>query len=175
MKKAIIIIAVISLTTAIVFTILYSINKNVLFLSLTLTFFTTAYHFWMRLIVGYTFNILMKNKADYTKNWYQIHNWEEKLYNILKVKKWKKYMPTFSPDLFDIKKHSLDEIAQAMCQSELVHETIIVLSFLPIILSIWFGDLPIFLITSIIGALIDLSFVILQRYNRPRIIKLIKK
>lgn len=84
-------------------------------------------------------------------------------------------MPTFVPELFDTKKHSLDEIAQAMCQAELVHETIIILSFAPILLTIWFGDFWIFLITSVLAALFDLCFVIMQRYNRPRIVKLIKK
>ncbi len=35
-----------------------------------------------------------------------------------------------------------------------------------------FGTLPVFLATSVFTAICDLSFVILQRYNRPRIIKI---
>ena len=62
-----------------------------------------------------------------------------------------------------------------MCQAEIVHEIIIVLSFVPIIFSIWFGELLVFIITSVISALIDSIFVMLQRYNRSRIIKLIKE
>lgn len=175
MKKNMIIISVITVTGTLLFTILYLLIKLPLFLTLAITFGTTAYHFVMRLIVGFVFNILLKNKADYSKRRYQIRPWEKKLYKKLKVKKWKKYMPTFVPELFDTNKHSLDEIAQAMCQAELVHETIIILSFAPLLFTIWFGDFWIFLITSILAAMFDLCFVIMQRYNRPRIIRLIKK
>ena len=175
MKKTVFSLAFLTLGFTIIFLMIYLFNKTSLFLTLTLSFGVTAYHFCMRLIVGYLFNILMKNKADYNGKWYHIHPWEKKLYKTLKVKKWKNHMPTFNPELFDTNKHSLDEIAQVMCQSELVHETIAALSFLPILLAFPFGDFPVFLITSIIGALIDICFVIMQRYNRPRIIKLIKK
>ncbi|MDE6727234.1 MAG: hypothetical protein K2J80_04760, partial [Oscillospiraceae bacterium] len=34
-----------------------------------------------------------------------------------------------------------------------------------------FGSLPAFLITGVLGALVDLVFVIVQRYNRPRLIR----
>ena len=67
-----------------------------------------------------------------------------------------------------------DEIAQAMCQAELVHETIVILSFVPVAFSAVFGAFWVFLITSLCAAAFDLMFVIIQRYNRPRIIRLIK-
>lgn len=38
-------------------------------------------------------------------------------------------MPTYRPDWFDPRLHSWKEIAQTMCQSEVVHEIIAVLSF----------------------------------------------
>ena len=88
---------------------------------------------------------------------------------------WKRKMPTYDPELFNPRKHSWDKIAQAMCQSELVHETIVMLSFLPIFASIWFGSAWVFIITSMLGAFIDMIFVIMQRYNRPRIIEIIKR
>lgn len=173
MAKKMKICTVILLIGAVLFTVLYFHFKVKAFLTLAITFSVAFYHFCMRLFVGFIINILMKNKADYTKKHYQIKDREKKLYKKLKVKKWKKYMPTYEPELFDTKKHTPDEIAQAMCQSEIVHETIFVLSFAPVFLTIWFGDLPVFLITSIIAALFDLMFVIMQRYNRPRIIRLI--
>ena len=80
-------------------------------------------------------------------------------------------MPAFQPALFDTKIHFWSEKAQAMCQAEVVHEIIVVLSFVPILFSIWVGALPVFLITSILSAGMDLMFVILQRYNRSRVIK----
>lgn len=90
----------------------------------------------------------------------------------MNIKKWKNKMPTYNIDIFDISKHSWDEIAQAMCQSELVHETNIIFSFLPMIASIWFGAFAVFFVTSILSAVFDLMFVFMQRYNRSRILKM---
>ena len=129
----------------------------------------------MRLTVGVAFNLFMKNRADYTGKWYQCRNWETKLYKWLRVKQWKSKLPSYQADYFDPKKHSWDEIAQAMCQAELVHEVIIVLSFVPILLSCWFGEFFVFLITSLGAAAFDMLFVMIQRYNRPRILKLINR
>lgn len=84
-------------------------------------------------------------------------------------------MPAYSPEMFSIQNHSWDEIAQAMCQAELVHETNMVFSFLPMIAVIWFSSFGVFLITSVCGAAFDLVFVMIQRYNRPRVVKLALK
>ncbi len=143
--------------------------------SLAITFGTTAYHLLMRLGVGLAFDAAMGNRADYTKRWYQSRAWEKKLYEKLRVKRWKGAMPAYDAGLFDPAKHSWDEIAQASCQAELVHETIILLSFVPIVFSVWFGAIAVFAVTSVLAALFDLSFVIIQRYNRPRIVRLIRR
>ena len=168
-------IALLSLIATVCFSALYIYNNTPLFLTLAISFGTTCYHLGIRLIVGTLFNLFMKNRADYTKRWYQVSEREQKLYNKLKVKKWKNKMPTYDANAFDASKHSWDEIAQASCQSELVHETDIVLSFVPIIFSVWFDSLVVFIITSVLGALFDLIFVIMQRYNRPRLLKLVNK
>lgn len=143
-----------------------------MYLSLTVTFNTVFYHLAMRLLVGNLYNIGMKNRADYTKKWYQVRSWESKLYRLLHVKQWKDKMPAYNPEFFSTQKHTWDEIAQAMCQSELVHETNMILSFIPLIASKWFGSFSVFLITSVCGAVFDLLFVIMQRYNRVRVIKI---
>ena len=97
------------------------------------------------------------------------------LYERLNVKHWKRGMPTYDQTLFDPRLHSWDEIAQATCQAELVHETIAVLSFLPIAGGVWFGEYPVFLATSVLAAGCDLLFVAMQRYNRQRILRLVKR
>lgn len=146
---------------------------NDVLLSLTITFGTIAYHFIMRLLVGLVFRTAMHNKADYRKRWYRVSKRELAIYEKLRVKKWKSKMPTYDPTLFDPQIHSWDEIAQAMCQAELVHETIVVFSFLPIVGDIWFGAYPVFIVTSILAAWLDAMFVIMQRYNRQRVLKLL--
>ena len=128
----------------------------------------------MRLLVGLIFNLTMRNRADYTKSWYQVSNFENRIYKKLNVKKWKNRMPTYDASLFDVKVHSLQEIVLAMCQAVLVLVLIVVLSFVPIVAGVWFGAYPVFVITSALAAMLDLMFVMVQRYNRQRVIKLMK-
>ena len=88
------------------------------------------------------------------------------------MKKWKKYIPTYDNEQFSLKTHSADEIAKATCRAETVHWLCAAASLVTICFAVWFGALPAFLITGILGALVDLVFVIVQRYNRPRLLKL---
>ena len=141
------------------------------FFSLAITAGTVAYHFIIRLLIGEIFNRIMHNRVDYTKRWFCVGEAEMKLYRILKVKKWKDKMPTYDEDTFDTSKHTWDEIVQAMCQSELVHETNVIFSFLPVFASVWFGSFGVFLLTSLLAAAFDLMFVFMQRFNRCRILR----
>ena len=172
MAKGMKIISVIAILLTICFSILYKFLAANLFLSFAITFGTITYHFVVRLLIGLIYNIVLKNKVNYRRKWFLVTEKEMKIYQLLKVKKWKDKMPTYDKEAFDTSKHSWEEIIQTMCQAELVHETIIIFSFLPIIFSIWFGSIEVFIITSMLSALFDLVFVIMQRFNRNRIIKI---
>ena len=174
MAKIIKIMALMTTLITILCAGLYICIKSDVVFTLMITFGTTSYHLVMRLLVGFVVNLFLHNRVNYHRRWFQVSYTEHKIYKKLNAKKWKGKMPTFEPSLFDTKLHSWDEIAQAMCQAELVHEVIIVLSFVPIFAAIPFGALWVFIITSVLAAGFDAMFVILQRYNRPRIIKLIK-
>lgn len=156
-------------------TLLFSLAGWSPLLPLAITFGTAAYHLGVRLLVGKAFDRWMGNRADLSRRWYQPRPWEDKLYRLLRVKSWKDRMPTFYPDEFSPEKHSWEEIAQVMCQSELVHETNILMSFLPLLAAIPFGAFWVFLVTSLLGGLFDLSLAILQRYNRPRVVRLARR
>lgn len=143
-------------------------------LSLAITFGTIAYHFVMRLLVGAAVNGAMHNRANYRARWYRPRTFEEKLYRFLKPWKWKRHLPAYAPELFSMERPP-EEIVQAMCQAEIVHEIIVVLSFLPLLAVPRFGALPAFLITSLLAACLDAAFVVMQRYNRPRIVKLMQR
>ncbi len=153
---------------------LYIVFEIDFFKTVAITFAITFYHFFMRLLIGFIYQQKFKNNISWKSKWFQTGKREMKLYSTIKVKRWKKYIPTYDGGDFDIKTKSYEQIVTAMCQAELVHETIIIFSFLPIIASVWFGAIEVFMITSLIAAFIDLIFVILQRYNRPRIVKIIK-
>ena len=128
----------------------------------------------IRLIIGYLFDAKYHNQMDYTNKWFTEKKFEQKLYKTIQVKKWKKWFPTMNPQDFDLKRHSMTEIVQATCQAEVVHEVNMVLSFVPIVFSVWFGSLGVFLLTSCAAFIFDSIFVIMQRYNRPRFIRLMK-
>lgn len=175
MKKVLTWATVLSLAGTIALSVLYRETSVEILLSLAITFGTIAYHIVMRLLTGLVFRSVMQNRADYRKRWYQVGRREMAVYQKLKVKEWKRNLPTYEPKLFDPQLHTWDEIAQAMCQAELIHETIVVLSFLPIVSGIWFGAYPVFIITSVLSALFDLSFVVMQRYNRQRVLRLLQR
>ena len=80
-------------------------------------------------------------------------------------------MPTFAPEKLDLKVHTWEEIAGAMCQSKVVHSIIVVLCFVPILATLIWGTVWVFFITSILSAVVESLFVIMQRYNKPRVIK----
>lgn len=167
-------ITLISALMTALFVVFYRNTESDMLLTLAITFGTTFYHFAMRLLTGSVMNLLLKNRVDYRRSWFRVGAAEQKLYKTLRVKKWKGKMPSYDPSCFDPKLHSWDEIAQTMCQAELVHEVIMVFSFLPVFAAIPFGALPVFVITSLLAACIDAMFVIMQRYNRPRILKLME-
>jgi hypothetical protein len=86
-----------------------------------------------------------------------------------------KKIRSYDSSSFDKTTYTWGEIAEAMCQAELVHETIAVLSFLPIGAGAFFGAYPVFIVTSVLAASFDLMLAIVQRYNRQRIINRIKR
>ena len=67
-----------------------------------------------------------------------------------------------------------EKVGDKMTQTKKV-SIIVLLSFLPLAFSLVFGSFPVFLITSILSAALDLVFVALQRCNRPRLMRLIQK
>ena len=175
MAKGMKILTIAFLILFIVFFAWYILMPRPVLLSICITLGVFLYHFAMRLLVGYTINGIFHNKFNYNAWWFRERKHESKLYKLLRVKRLTRSIPTYSPDTFDIKKHSWEEIAMATCQAELVHEIIILLSFLPILLIIPFGTPVVFVLTSVGSALFDSIFVIVQRYNRPRLISHIEK
>ena len=106
---------------------------------------TTAYHFLMRLIVGFAVPKITGYRFDYRKPWFQPRKWEISLYKILKVKQWKGHLPTYAPSQFSLRANGTLRVIQNMCGAEVVHEAIMALSFLPLLLVPVFGEFPVFL------------------------------
>ena len=144
-------------------------------LPLAVSFGTAAYHFVMRLAVGYTIPKLTGYDFDYKHPWFQPRNWEPAFYKIINIKSWKGALPTYSPSQFSMQENSIYRIIQNMCGAEIVHEVIMILSFLPQLTVPVFGSFWVFLITSVLAALYDSIFIMAQRFNRPRLVRIYEK
>ena len=142
--------------------------------SLANTFGTVFYHFAMRLLVGAVVPAFVKKGVE-NGIWFRQKRFEPPLYRILRVKQWKRYLPAYAPESYNLKKHSLEEIIHTCCCSEAVHAWIMLLSFLPVLTIPVFGAPWVFWVTSTLAALFDGCFAILQRYNRPRLIRILER
>ncbi len=140
-----------------------------------ISFGTTAYHFLMRLAVGFLVPKLTGYNFDYHSSWFQPRCWEAPLYKKLKLKHWKGHLPTYAPGQFSLENQSLHRVIQNMCGAEVVHEVIMVLSFLPLLTIPCFGEPVVFFVTSLLAALFDSLFVMAQRFNRPRLVRVYEK
>ena len=175
MKKQMTLVTFFSLIALVASGATYALTQIRTLFSVAITFGTIFYHLAVRLVIGGLIDAKYHNQMDYHRKWFQEKAFEKKLYEVLQVKKWKKWLPTFNPEDFDLKNRSVEEIIQVSCQAEVVHEVIMPFSFVPILFSIWFGSLGVFIITSCAAFLFDSIFVIMQRYNRPRLMRLLKK
>ena len=144
--------------------------------ALWVTALTTAYHVVMRLIVGETVNMICKKHPPKIGcRWFCARRFEKKLYRALRVKKWKDKLITAKPEYFDLDTVTPIRLWQNMAQAEIVHEIIMVLSFVPVGWVPAFGAPWAFILTSALAAAADGAFVAIQRYNRPRVEQWIKR
>lgn len=133
---------------------------------------TTFYHLFMRLMVGGPLVPIRHRSGD---GWFRQKSWEPKLYRALKVKTWKSRMPSFEPAQWSLKETPLPQIIQNSRRAEMIHEIYMVLSFVPLLAIPRFGAAGVFWATSLCAALFDSCFVIMQRYNRPRLERILEK
>lgn len=170
-KRVMYAVSAASLVLMFVFSGIYRASGWEIFATLGITAMTVCYHFTVRLVIGDVTDAIMRNEADWRNPWFRERKFEQRLYKKLKVKKWKDRMPTIDEDAFRLGKKPIERIIGATCQAEIVHELDMLASLAAISFAAWFGSLWIFVITSVLGAAFDLIFVIMQRFNRPRLIK----
>ena len=166
----------ISLITCVTCFSLYygNVNKTTTIFWVGIVTFTIMYHLWLRLIMGNVCK-LFKKHINYNQRWFKPLKFEKRLYKMLQVKKWKGKALTYNPELFSLKDYSLEEIANTMAKVEIDHWINEIISLTTILFSIAWGNLPIFLISALAAMIFDGQFIIIQRYNRPRIVNILQK
>ncbi len=175
MKNKMILITVFLLVGFAISLPVFVVTKNDIVETVTITIGVTLYHFIMRLAVGTIVNSILKNKANHKNVWFREKSFENKFYKLIRVREWKKYLPTYSPDTFDTSRKTIKEIVGATCQAEIIHEVIMALSLLPITVIPFLGGAAALIITSVFAMLLDSLFVILQRYNRPKLVRVMER
>ena len=169
------VIAITAITAIICFSLYYSnIHRNTIILWTGIVTFTIMYHFWVRIIMGNVSKLFKKN-INYNQWLFRERKFEKKLYELLRVKDWKGKALTYNPESFSLKEHSLEEIANTMAKSEEDHWINEAISLSTLLFAIPWGALWIFLISAIVAMIFDSQFIIIQRYNRPRVVKILER
>lgn len=97
------------------------------------------------------------------------------LYEMLKVKKWKNRVFSYDKSEYLLSKHTPAEVIMNMCHAEIVHEVIAVTSYLSVLLGLLVDHYLILLVSAFCFSLCHLVFVFVQRYNRPRVVRIHEK
>lgn len=151
---------------------MWAAGRGGIWSTLALSFGATAYHLAMRLAVGW---LIGCHDRRFTGKswWFRARRWEAGLYRALRVRAWKGKVPTYVPASFDLGRAGPEAVLRAMCAAELTHEVIIALGYLTLLMAGLCDDvgmgLGLFGGTAFAAGLFDMVFVIIQRYNRPRL------
>lgn len=162
------------------FVVFYAIflffRTDVLF-NITVIFGVLLYHFAVRLFINWFFKSMKGRPWNHTNKWFRPRNYEKSLFKIFKVGKWRNHIPNYNPEDFDIRKKKLSKIISNSCREEIAHIIMIIASFLPVLLPLFLSGVSFWLLfwSSVLGGIIDLLFIAVQRYNRPRMVSAFHK
>lgn len=171
--KILYVILLSTITVFIISKIVFYISKNVIFQFINIAALTTFLHFSIRIIIGQIVKAICKNiKFNYNSIWFKSYSVDHHLYNFLHIKNIKNKMISANPYMFDIFHRRIDEVLHYMTVAEIVHEISFVASYVPCLLIFVYGSPEIFIITSVIASIVDLLYVFIQRYNRPRLLEM---
>ena len=131
--------------------------------------FMILYHFGLRILMG---NVTRYIRIDCNSLLFRQKPFEKGLYKLLRVRKWKDKVLTFDPASFDFENRTPLQLAQTMTKSELDHWINEIISVLSILFALIWGCLPACLLSALAAMLFDAQFIIVQRYNRPIVLRL---
>lgn len=116
------------------------------------------------------------------RGWYRIRPWEQagRFYERLGIRRWKDHLPdksrftkrTFTKELWGHgSQEDLTRLLQETCVAELVHWVLLLIAPL----MYWFVPTPLGLCAAVLYGLSNLPFIMIQRYNRPRLVRLLSR
>ena len=134
--------------------------------------FMILYHFGLRIFMG---NVTKYFNVNPLHPWFTQRKFEKTLYKLLKVRKWKDKVLTFDPESFNFKSRTLSQLATTMAKSELDHWINEIISVISIFFTFLWGCFPAFFISAIAAMIFDAQFIVVQRYNRPIVLRLMER
>lgn len=151
-----------------------SIVTSEIVLWVAITAFTIMYHLWGRIILG-NFTKLFKRFISHKSWWFREKKFEKRLYEILRVKEWKHKALTYNPEQFSLKENSIDKVLYTMTKAELDHWMNELISISTMFFGMIWGKTELFVITAILAMIFDAQFIVIQRFNRPRVLRVLEK
>lgn len=134
--------------------------------------FMILFHFGLRLLFG---KFTAKISFNYDHSFFQTKKFEKKIFHLVRIRKWKDKVLTFDPDAYDFKNRTLEQLAATMCKSETDHWINEWISVFSVLFSLIWGHFSLFAITALLAMLFDAQFILVQRYNRPIVLRHMKR
>ena len=131
--------------------------------------FMILYHFGLRILMG---KVTKTWSITYRHSFFKPRKFEKKLYKLLKVRKWKDKVLTFEPELYDFQNRTLEQLANTMSKSETDHWINEIISIVSILFTFIWGCPAAFIVSAIAAMIFDAQFIVVQRYNRPIVLRL---
>ncbi len=151
------------------------------YVAIFITLFMFAYHADIRLLVGLIISIF-KKWINVDRDCFVISLKEYKRLDKLKIKKWKEHVLTLYKNQFvmqgNMSKERVETILKNNINAEITHWVCFFVSFLAILFGYLLSpeEIWIYIATSIVcSLLLDLPFILIQRYNRYRLLKIKNK
>lgn len=141
--------------------------RNFLLVSLQL-----LWNFEMRIIIG-PFVMMCHFNPD--SKYFTTTKFDKKWHSFLKIKKWVTHAPTFNPKQYDMNNLTIDQIIQNTCKNEISHDLYFLITFVPILFSIYFGNYLMTIIIALIVCQNDVLLISVQRFTRDRLKKINKR
>lgn len=173
MKKFVYGVSIVSMVLMFIFFISYFNTKSVNSLIFGVSMMTVCYHFVVRITITTLFNAFCTPEIiNPNERQFQQKGFEKGLYSKIRVRRWKNSFSSFDPHNFSLRFYSIDELIFEGCKAEMAHRICFFVGFLSLIFTVWFGAFTIYLTASVIGAIYDLAIIVVQRFNRPRLMRI---
>ena len=157
--------------------VLYSNTGGKIYHLIFIFFLVLFIHGLFRILVPSFLFLIFRYRFDPESFWFSEKSFEKGLYEKMNVKEWKSFVEklSFHPHKFDMEKHDDAFILGYMCHAELCHEITIILDLMTCLMAGNIIEFIFILILALVLVSLEMSFITVQRYNKPRLLRIKKR